>query len=119
MTVYFSMPFSNSAYQLLFLYLKLSPGKHFHFSDIRQASGAIMYLLEPKGGGGGMSVGLFYCLILSETSFKMGSRKTVYPILPYTVKKKVSHFPVPSRDVTHQTFPGRELINYSMPGRVW
>jgi hypothetical protein len=29
------------------------------------AFGAIMYLLEPKGGEGGRSMGLFYCLILS------------------------------------------------------
>jgi hypothetical protein len=34
-------------------------------------------------------------------------------------KKKVSGFPVPSRDVTDQTLPGRELLNYSRPGRVW
>ncbi len=27
----------------------------------------------------------------------------------YTVKK-VSHFPVPSRDVTYQTLPGREKL---------
>ncbi len=32
------------------------------FAFYRQA---IMYLLEPKGGGGRRSVGLFYCLILS------------------------------------------------------
>ncbi len=38
--------------------------------------------------------------------------------LLYTVKK-VSHFPVPSRDVTDQTLPGREKLNYSRPGRVW
>ncbi len=36
----------------------------------------------------------------------------------YTVKK-VSGFPVPSRDVTDQTLPGWELLNYSRPGRVW
>ncbi len=35
----------------------------------------------------------------------------------YTVKK-VSHFPVPSRDVTDQTLSGREKLNYSRPGRV-
>ncbi len=40
------------------------------------------------------------------------------PLLPYTVKK-VSHFPVFSRDVTDQTLPGREKLNYSRPGRVW
>ncbi len=34
-------------------------------------------------------------------------------------KKKVSHFPVPSRDVTDQTLPGQEKLNYSRPGRVW
>ncbi len=36
----------------------------------------------------------------------------------YTVKK-VSVFPVLSRDVTNQTLPGREKINYSRPGRVY
>ncbi len=35
------------------------------FIDIRRAFGASMYFLEPKGGVGGRSVGLFYCLILS------------------------------------------------------
>jgi hypothetical protein len=32
--------------------------------------------------------------------------------------KKVSGFPVPSRDVTFQTLPGREQFNYSRPGPV-
>jgi hypothetical protein len=36
----------------------------------------------------------------------------------YTVKK-VSDFPVPSRDVTNQTLSGGEQFNYSRPGRVW
>jgi hypothetical protein len=36
----------------------------------------------------------------------------------YTVKK-VSGFPVPSRDVTNQTLPGRELLNYSRSRGVW
>jgi hypothetical protein len=36
----------------------------------------------------------------------------------YTVKN-VSHFPIPSRDVTNQTLPSRELLNYSRLGRVW
>jgi hypothetical protein len=35
-----------------------------NFSDICQAFGVIIYLLELKGGEGGRSVGLFYCLIL-------------------------------------------------------
>jgi hypothetical protein len=35
----------------------------------------------------------------------------------YTVKK-VSGFPVPSRDVTDQTLPGRELLNFSRPRKV-
>jgi hypothetical protein len=34
-------------------------------------------------------------------------------------KKKVIHFPVPSRDVTDQTLPDREKLNYSRPVRVW
>jgi hypothetical protein len=36
----------------------------------------------------------------------------------YTVKK-VSDFPVPSRDVTYKALPGREKFNYSWPGKVW
>jgi hypothetical protein len=36
-----------------------------------------------------------------------------------TLSKKVTDFPVPSRDVTNQTLPGREKLNYSRPGRVW
>ncbi len=40
------------------------------------------------------------------------------PATIYTVKK-VSGFPVPSRDVTYQTLLGREQFNYSQPGRVW
>ncbi len=36
-----------------------------------------------------------------------------------TAKKKVSDFPVPSRDVTNQAIPGQEKFNYSRPGRVW
>jgi hypothetical protein len=36
----------------------------------------------------------------------------------YTVKK-VSGFPVPSRDVTNETLPGSEELNYSPSGRVW
>jgi hypothetical protein len=33
--------------------------------------------------------------------------------------KKVSGFPVRSRDVTNQTLPGLESLNYSLPVRVW
>ncbi len=33
-------------------------------------------------------------------------------------KKKVTDFPVPSRDVTIQTLPGWEKLNYSRLGRV-
>jgi hypothetical protein len=36
----------------------------------------------------------------------------------YTVKK-VSGFPVPSRDVAYQTLPDREFFNYSRSGGVW
>ncbi len=39
-------------YRLLYLNLKLSSANLSHFSYNSQASGAIMYLLEPKGGGG-------------------------------------------------------------------
>jgi hypothetical protein len=41
----------------------------------------------------------------------MGLRTT------YTVKK-VTYFPISSRDVTYQTLPGWEYSNYSRPGRV-
>ncbi len=34
-------------------------------------------------------------------------------------KKKVSDFPVLSRDDPNQTLPGREKCYYSRPGRVW
>ncbi len=55
-------------YRLLYLILKISSAKLFNLSGIWRPSGAIMYLLEPKGGGGGRSgrcLGLFYCLIFS------------------------------------------------------
>ncbi len=43
----------------------------------------------------------------------------MYEVQYVHCKKKVSGFPVPSRDVTNQTVPGREYLNYSRPGRVW
>jgi hypothetical protein len=46
--------------QLLYLNLKLSSAK------LSNAFGAIMYLVEPKGGEGGRSLGFFYCLNLSD-----------------------------------------------------
>jgi hypothetical protein len=43
-----------------------------------------------------------------------------HPVEGIHCKKKVSDFPVPSRDITYQTLLGRELLNYSRPeGRVW
>ncbi len=51
-------------YQLLYLNLKLSSAKLSHFRDIRRAFGAIMFLLEPKWGESGWSLGLFCCWIL-------------------------------------------------------
>jgi hypothetical protein len=50
-----------------FLFRKVTPKKLFpkNFFQILQDFDAIMYLLEPNGGGGVSSVGLFYCLILS------------------------------------------------------
>jgi hypothetical protein len=39
-------------------------------------------------------------------------------ILACAVEKKISDFPVPSRDVTNQTLSGREKFCYSPPGRV-
>ena len=44
--------------------------------------------------------------------------QVVAKMILYTVKK-VTDFPVPSRDVTNQTLPGWEKSNYSRPGRVW
>jgi hypothetical protein len=41
-------------YHLLYLDLKLLSARLFHFSIISQRFGAIMYLLEPKGKGGGL-----------------------------------------------------------------
>ncbi len=52
-------------YRMFYLNLKLSPAKLSHFSDTCWAFVAITYLLEPKGGRGWGSVGLFYYLILS------------------------------------------------------
>jgi hypothetical protein len=42
------------------------------------------------------------------------------PIWIHALKKKISGFPVPSRDVTNQTLPGRGIIR-SFPARerVW
>ncbi len=34
-------------------------------------------------------------------------------------KKKVTDFPVPSRDVTNKTLPGGKKFYYSPPGRLW
>jgi hypothetical protein len=50
---------------LLYLNLKLSSAYSVPIlAKSVRLLGAIMYLLEPKGGGGGRSEGLFYCLIL-------------------------------------------------------
>ncbi len=54
------------SYLLLCLNLKLSAAKLLNFSGIWRAIDTIMYLLKQKGEGGGKSVGLFYCLILSN-----------------------------------------------------
>jgi hypothetical protein len=48
---------------MLYLNLKLSSAKLFYFSVMLWGFGAIMYLLEFKGGEGGRSMDLFYCLI--------------------------------------------------------
>jgi hypothetical protein len=50
-------------------------------------------------------------------SFNTLWKEPSFPLC-YTVKK-VTYFPVPSRDVTNQTLPGREQFNYSRPWRVW
>ncbi len=61
-------------YWLLYLNLKLCSAKVYHFSDILQAFYAVMYLWEPKKGGGGRSVGLLYCLLLSAWYFMIQSQ---------------------------------------------
>ncbi len=55
-------------HRLLYLNLKFSSSAQLsYFSDILHAFVEIMYyLLEPKGGGGGRILGLFYCLNLSD-----------------------------------------------------
>jgi hypothetical protein len=52
---------------VLYLYFEayISDAFSFYSSNIWLAFGARMYLLDPKGGGGGRTVGLSYCLILS------------------------------------------------------
>jgi hypothetical protein len=54
-------------YKLPYLDLKLLSARLFYFSIISQLFGAIMYFLEPKGGGVEGAGGPLYCLILSET----------------------------------------------------
>jgi hypothetical protein len=56
------------------------------------------------------------CLFSLSSSSRLLS-STAYQRL-YTVKK-VSDFPIPSRDVTYQTLSGGEYFNYSRPRRVW
>ncbi len=45
-------------------------------------------------------------------------RWIVLLVLHSDTVKKVSNFPVPSRDVINQTLPSGEYFNYSRPGRV-
>ncbi len=59
---------------------------------------------------------LVHSLNVELTFFSNFPRDT---ILVHNTVKKVSDFPVSSRDVTNQTLPGREKLNYSPPGRVW
>ncbi len=40
--------------------------KFFHFCDICKDYGALLIRLEPNGGGGENSWGLFYCLIIKH-----------------------------------------------------
>jgi hypothetical protein len=39
--------------------------------------------------------------------------------VPYTLTKKITNFPIFSRNVTYQTPPGREKLNYYRPGGFW
>jgi hypothetical protein len=47
-----------------------------------------------------------------------GQESLVLYLHDHTVKK-VTDFPVLSRDFIYQTLTGRDLLNYSRPGRVW
>jgi hypothetical protein len=76
-------------------------------------------------GGGAEGVNLFPVLCTQLIQLEGALKHEIHPycspqllcfapiflkvILSYTVKK-VSGFPVPSRDVTYQTLPGREII---------
>ena len=60
-------PWKSSAYvvvpyRLLFLNLRISSGKLFHFSDIYRDYVELMFVVEPNGGGRESCEGLFYCL---------------------------------------------------------
>ncbi len=65
---------------------------------------------------------MFYAMLsvrtLNEPQRMFNIRICVVNLM-LTLEKKVSGFPVPSRDVTYQTLPGRELLSYSRPRRVW
>jgi hypothetical protein len=50
--------------------------------------------------------------------FRKDNMNSIYTVHKYTVKK-VTDFPVPSRDVTNQTLSGREKLKYFRPVRVW
>jgi hypothetical protein len=63
---------------LLYLNLRLSSGKLADFSDIFRDCGALMFLVEPKGGGRGSCVSLFYCLIVT---LGCNTKKTPHVIL--------------------------------------
>ncbi len=69
--------------------------------------------LDPGSGGQRPGPGRQLC----HPSRLLPIRSGIYTVL-YTVKK-ISDFPVPSRDVIYQTLPGREFLNFSQPGRVW
>ncbi len=67
---------------------------------------------------------LFYTIFLTECCAVASNKlhwhtSYIIQLFAYTVKKNVSDFPVPSRDVTYQTLPGLEKFYYSRPGRVW
>ncbi len=70
----FQRKFCWTIYWRLCLNLKPSSAKFHHFSYIWLGFHAVMYLLEPKGGGGGRSVGLLYCLLLSASYFMIQSQ---------------------------------------------
>jgi hypothetical protein len=72
---------------LLYLNFKLSLGKLSDLSKIGRASGAVIYLLKPKGQGRGHIMGLFYC-------FNTLWKRTDYPLSHIHSNSSTPTFPL-------------------------